>query len=99
MYFWYLKKQWKVLNYGFKQRNNAQCEKIFIACSILHNFLLDLMVRNHVRVGRKYPINNNGVWLDGHTMVTNIDQNATERYMLTQFGMRRSILANHLHVF
>ncbi len=72
-----LKKRWKELNYGFKQCNIAQCKKIFIACSILHNFLLDLMVRNHVRVGRGYPINNNGVWLDGHTTVTNVDQNAT----------------------
>jgi hypothetical protein len=94
-----LKKRWKVLNHGFKQCDIAQCEKIFIACSVLHNFLLDLMVRNHVRVGCGYPINNDRVWLDGHTTVTNIDRNATERYMLTQFGIRRSILANHLRVF
>jgi hypothetical protein len=82
--------------------NNAtlrNARKYILHCSVLHNFLLDLVVRNHVRVGCGYPINNGGVWLDGHTTVTNVDQNATERYMSTQFGMRRSILANHLCVF
>ena len=63
-----LKKRWKVLNHGFKQRDIVKCEQIFIACCVLHNFLLDLMVRNHVRAGRGYQINNDGLWLDGHTV-------------------------------
>ena len=53
-----LKKRWKVLNNGFKQRDIVKCKQIFIACCVLHNFLLDLMVRNHVRAGHGYPINN-----------------------------------------
>jgi hypothetical protein len=55
------------------------------------------MVRNHVRSGRGYPINNNGLWLDGHTV--NVDNNATDRVLSIQFGMRRKILENHLCVF
>jgi hypothetical protein len=86
-----------VLNHGFKQRRIVKCEQIFIACCVLHNFLLDLMVRNHVRAGHGYPINNNGLWFDGHTF--NADNNATNRLLLIQFGMRRKLLANHLCVF
>jgi hypothetical protein len=92
-----LKKRWKVLNHGFKQRDIVKCEQIFIACCVLHNFLLNLMVRNHVRARRGYPINNDGLWLDLHTV--NVDNNATNRLLLNQFGMRRKLLANHLRVF
>ncbi len=89
-----LKKRWKVLNHGFKFCKMEQCKKTFIACWVLHNFLLDLMVWNNVRVCREYPINNDGVWLDGHMI--NIDTNASERFLLIQFGMRRSLLGKHL---
>jgi len=91
-----LKKRWKVLNHGFKHRDIVKCEQIFITCCVLHNFLLDLMVRNHVRAGLGYQINNDGLWLDGHTV--NVDNNATDR-LLSRFGMRRKLLANHLRVF
>jgi hypothetical protein len=80
-----------------KHRKMEQCEQIFLACCVLHNFLLDQMVRNSVRVGRGYPIGDNGLWLDGNTV--NIDINASERFLSTQFGMKRSLLAKHLHVF
>jgi hypothetical protein len=86
-----------VLNHGFKQRDIVKCQHIFIACCVLHNFLLDLMVRNHMRVGCGYPINNDGLWLDGHTV--NVDNNLTDRVLSNQFGMRRKLLANHLRVF
>jgi hypothetical protein len=91
------KKQWKVLNHGFKFCKMEQCEKIFIACCILLNFLPDMRVWNNVRVGCGYPIGNNGVWLDGHTV--NVDTNASERFLSIQFGKRRSLLAKHLCVF
>jgi hypothetical protein len=92
-----LKKRWRVLNHGFKFCEMEKCEKIFTGCCVLHNFLLDQMVRNNVRVGRGYPIGDDGLWLDGHTI--NVDSNATERFLSTQFGRRRSLLAKHLHVF
>jgi hypothetical protein len=91
------KKQWKVLNHGFKFCKMEQCKKIFITCCVLHNFLLDMMERNNVRVGCGYPIGDNGVWLDGHTV--NVDTNSSERFLLIKFGMRRSLLAKHLRVF
>jgi len=92
-----LKKRWKVLNNGFKQCDIVKCEQIFIACCVLHNFLLDLMVHNHVRAGRGYPINNDGLQLDGHTV--DVDNNVTNRLLSIQFEMRRKLLANHLCVF
>jgi hypothetical protein len=91
-----LKKRWKVLNHGFKQRDIVKCEQIFIACCVLHNFLLNQMVRNHVRAGRGYPMNNDGLWLDGHTI--NVDNNATDRLLSIKFGVRRQLLAIHLRV-
>jgi hypothetical protein len=62
-----LKKRWRVLNDGFYYRDINTCEKIFVTCCCLNNFLLDLMKRNNVRVGREGPIGNDGIWLDGHT--------------------------------
>ena len=55
------------------------------------------MVRNHVRAGCGYPINNDRLWLDGHTV--NVDNNVTNRLLSNQFGMMRKLLANHLRVF
>ena len=92
-----LKNWWKVLNHGFKHGNIVKCKHIFITCCVLHNFLLDLMVRNHVSAGHGYPINNDGLWLDGHTV--SVDNNATDRILSIQFGMRRKLLANHLCEF
>ncbi len=86
-----------MLNHGLKFCKMEQCKKIFIACCILHNFLLDMMVRNNVRLGCGYPIGDNGVWLDGHTV--NKYTNASERFLSIQFGMRRSLLAKHLCMF
>ena len=92
-----LKKRWKVLNHGSKHPEMEQCKKIFIACCILHNFLLNQMVLNSVRVGHGYSIGDDRLWLDGNTV--NVDKNAFERFLFTQFEMRRSLLANYLHVF
>ena len=63
-----LKKRWKVLNHGSKHCNIVKCKQFCITCYVLHNFLLDLMVRNHVRAGHGYSIGNNGLWLSGHTV-------------------------------
>ncbi len=55
------------------------------------------MVLNSVRVGHGYSIGDDRLWLDGNTV--NVDKNAFERFLFTQFEMRRSLLANYLHVF
>ena len=86
-----------MLNHGFKHSDIVKCEHIFITCCVVHNFLLDLMVHNQVRVGLGYPICNDGLWLSGHTV--NVDNNPTDRQLSIQFGTRRKLLANHLCVF
>ncbi len=37
------KKRWRVLSHGFTYQDIKICEKIFVTCCCLHNFLLDLM--------------------------------------------------------
>jgi hypothetical protein len=92
-----MKMLWQILNNGFKYGNIKICEKIFITCCCLHNVLIDLMERNNVRVGRGYPIEDDGVWLDGHT--TNLDINAMDRFLSVRFGMRRLLWVTHLCIF
>ncbi len=49
-----------------------------------------------MRVGRGYPIGDDGVWLDGHT--TNPEVNAKNRCMSIKFGKRRLLLATSLRL-
>ncbi len=56
-----------------------------------------MRVQNNMRVGRGFPIGNDGVWLDGH--MVNVNTNASERFLLIQVGKRRSLLAKHPCVF
>jgi hypothetical protein len=58
--------------------------------------MLDLMERNTVRVSQGYLIGDDKVYLDG---CTHRDESAMERFLSTRFGMRRSLLAKHLHIF
>ena len=97
MHFWHLKKQWKVLNNGFYYRDIQTCEKIFVTCCCLNNFLVDLMERSNVRVGRGVLIGDDGIWLDGHT--TNVSTDTSELALSKQFAKRHSLLAKHLYVF
>ena len=91
-----LKKRWRVLSHGFTYRDINICEKIFVTCCCLHNFLLDLMDRSTVRVGRGYPIGDDGMWLSGNS--NNVDDSC-DRELSIKFGMRRDKLAKHLKVF
>jgi hypothetical protein len=56
-----LKKRWRILNSGLGYRGIGDCEKIFLACCCLHIFLLDIMERNDVRVGRGAPFPGDGI--------------------------------------
>ena len=89
-----LKKR-RTLNNGLNYRDITTCERVFNACCCLHNFMLDLMERNQVRVGRGAPIGLDGVWLDGNTVA----HEATDMMQSMQFAKRRSLLAKHLYVF
>ena len=92
-----LKKRWRVLNDGFYYRDINICEKIFVTCCCLNNFLVDLMERSNIRVGRGVPIGDDGIWLDGHT--TNHSTDTSDLALSKQFAERRSLLAKHLYVF
>ena len=92
-----LKKRWRVLNDGLYYRDINICEKIFVTCCCLNNFLLDLMTRTNVRVGRGAPIGCDGIWLDGHT--THYSTDTSDLVLSRKFATRRSLLAKHLHVF
>jgi hypothetical protein len=91
-----LKKRWRMLNDGMNYRDINTCEKIFVTCCCLNNFLLDLMERTNVRVGRGAPIGDDGIFLDGHTMFYSTD--TSESALSRKFAARRSLLAKHLHV-
>jgi len=90
-----LKKRWKVLNNGFYQRDIKICEKIFVTCCALNNYLLDLMESSHVRVGRGAPDAGDGIWL---SRPRDVDPEETDRVMSAKFTHRRSLLVNHLYV-
>jgi hypothetical protein len=89
-----IKKRWRILNNGLAYREIGDCEKIFWMCACLHNFLLDVMERNDVRVGRGAPLPGNGIWLDGGSDTPNKEG---DRMLAFKFGQRRSILAKHLY--
>ena len=92
-----LKKRWRVLNNGILFRDINVCDKVFTTCCCLHNFLLDLMERNHTRVGRGGPLENDGIWLSGGNTLTN-DVDDTNAVLANKFVRRRAILAMHLRV-
>ena len=92
-----LKKRWRILNDGLHYRDIQACEKIFITCCCLNNFLLDLMERTNVTVGRGAPIGDDGIWLDGHTTFYSAD--SSELALSKKFASRRALLAKHLYVF
>ena len=92
-----LKKRWRILDDGLNYRDINTCEKIFVTCCCLNNFLLDLMERTSLRVGRGAPIGGDGIFLDGHTTFYSPD--TSELALSQKFAARHSLLAKHLHVF
>jgi hypothetical protein len=86
-----IKKRWCILNNGFYQREIVKCDKIFVTCCCLNNFMLDLMERTNVRVGRGSRMGDDGIWLSGPR---DVKQEETDRV-----DQRRNMLVNHLHLF
>jgi hypothetical protein len=94
------KKRWWILNNGFFHREMEICEKIFITCCWLNNFLmLDVMERTNVRVGHGAPISVDGIWLSGTTEVEPEATEENDRNLSVQFLHRRSLFVDHLHLF
>jgi hypothetical protein len=91
-----IKKRWRILNNGFYQRDIVKCDKIFVTCCCLNNFMLDLMERTNVRVGRGAPMGDDGIWLSGPR---DVEPEETDRVLSTLFDQRRNLLVNHLYLF
>jgi hypothetical protein len=84
-----LKKKWRILNNGFFHREMVICEKIFITCCWLNNFMLDVTESTNVRVGCGAPIGEG-------------EQEAAEDNdcnLSVQFLHRQSLLVNNYHLF
>ena len=79
-----LKKRWKILNNGLLHRDMRTCEKTFVACCCLHNFLIDIIDRSSVRVGRGIPFVSDGIWFDSHTS-SSVNHNMGDSALAIQF--------------
>ena len=64
-----MKKRWQILNNGVYHCDIVTCKKIFVTCCCLNKFMLDLVERMTVRVGRGGRISKDGIWLLGQTDV------------------------------
>ncbi len=64
----------------------------------LHNMLIKDMKMNHLdtRVGRGAPLGKDGIYLDGHTILPNVDK--FDLHLAKDFGRQRNALATHLCV-
>mgnify|MGYP006970041207 CR=1 FL=1 len=84
------------MSHDFTYQDIKICEKVFVTCCCLHNFLLDVMEWSTVQVGRGYPISDDGIWLSGN--LNNVDD-SIEHALSIKFGLRRDKLVKHLKVF
>ena len=99
-----LKARWGSLDHGPRHRNILTCKRIFIACCVLHNMMLDEMVHEEPsqRVGRGCHMPKDSLWLDGPTELSDEDKNQQEaisKKLRHDFHRRRNILAMHVCVW
>ena len=85
------------------------CSKIFITCCWLNNFLVDLMERSTVRVGRGAPLDDDGMWLSGRAEGEEeqadgdksedepVGESEDNRELAQAFIHFRGLLVKHLH--
>jgi hypothetical protein len=74
------------------------CDKIFVTCACLHNMLVKDTKMNHwdTRVGRGALLGKDGIYLDRHTIPSNVDK--SNLHLAKEFGRQRNALATHLCV-
>ena len=99
-----LKGRFTSLDNGLKHRDIHVCERIFVACCVLHNMMLDEMVREEppARVGRGCHMPTDSVWLDGPTVLSAADMSPRDdvaKKLRHEFHRRRNILAMHVAVW
>jgi hypothetical protein len=96
-----LKGRFSYLDHGLKYRQILICEKLFVTCCVLHNMMLDEMVREPPppRVGRGCCMPQDGIWLDGPTVLNVEDmypRTADGKKERAEFHRRRNILTMHI---
>lgn len=96
-----LKERWNCLQQGFKFRSIEVCRNIFVACCVLHNMMLDEMTKDDAnsKIGHGICLGNDGIWLDGHTTLSDYDNSKQNKKLSKEFNDRRNNLATHLHVW
>ena len=103
-----VKKRWCVLNNGFLHREMEVCSKICITCCWLNKFLVDLIERSIVRVGRGALLDDDGLWLSGRAEGVEeqadgedepVAESADNCDLVQAFMQCRGLLVKHLHHF
>jgi hypothetical protein len=99
-----LKGRFATLDNGLKHRNITVCKQVFVACCVLHNMMLDEMVREEppARVGWGCHMPEDSVWLDGPTVLSVKDMSPRDdiaKKLRHDFHRRRNILAMHVAVW
>jgi hypothetical protein len=98
-----LKSRWKSLDSGFHHRSIQVCQHIFVACCVLHNMMLDEMIREEPppRIGRGCCMPNDGIWLEGPTESYIVDDHSDRGLTMLKlkFHRRRNMLAHHVWVW
>jgi hypothetical protein len=72
------------------------CEKIFVTCCCLHNFLLDLMEHVDVRIRRGRPLEGDFIWLDVNHALENNNNNFNDQNLAFKFENRQALLLKQL---
>ena len=92
-----LKKRWKILNNGLMFCDIKFARK-YLLCAVASTTSSSMpwCITKFGLVGGGYPIDDDGLWLSGNININKIE---TERVLATRFGLRRSLLAKHLHAF
>eukprot|EP00956_Cyclotella_meneghiniana_P035135 scaffold111769_cov64-Cyclotella_meneghiniana.AAC.2 len=99
-----LKKRWRILEYGMHYRSIDRCEKIFVACCVLHNMMLDLITPAdaEARVGRGCPLPGDAIFIEGESDRRQQehrrwrDDYREEKKEAKDWMARRELLADHL---
>ncbi len=97
MYILDVKKRWRLSNNDMMFQDIGVCEKIFVACCCIHNFLLEVMELNDACIGRGAPLGDDCIWLDGHT--TPLKEREGDQVDVMMFGRCRSCLSMHIRVY
>ncbi len=82
------------MNDGLNYCKIGTCERIFNVCWCLNNFMVDQMERSCVWVGCGAPVRNDGVWLDGDTVLDAVSTEVTNLTLSLQFVKRCLLLVN-----